>query len=303
MQNTNTKNALAFAGGGIRGFSHIGIVDVMEQEGLSADIVGGTSMGSVIAAMYASGICAADMLAFCMDVERAFRGKKALKKPASPLFVPPPSDKKTGFGNRDGLRDSIFIEEIIGAAFDKLGMSTLQDLQIPIVIPAVDINTSKLIFFCSDSSGFPPSDSYECIIDAPISVAVRASCAFPLMFSSFLYGGYRLVDGGVRMNIPVWPLRLMGADKVLACNLRNFRMQGTPKSFYDTAIRSIDVMSSQLTAVLAESADAVLTVTADDVSAFDTGHGNSLYLRGVAAATENRQKLIDCFGKEFQNEN
>jgi NTE family protein len=294
----STKNAISFAGGGIRGFSHIGIVDVMEQIGISADMAGGTSMGSVVASMYAAGMKSTDMLAFCMDVERAFRGKRSLKNPVSNLFVPPPSEKKSGLAGRDALRDSIFIQEIIAGAFDKLGKRYFKDLEIPLLIPAVDINTSKLVFFCSDSSGFPPSELYTCITDAPISVAVRASCAFPLLFSSVIYEGNRLVDGGMRMNIPIWPLRMMGADKVLACALQNFRMSGTPRTLYDTAIRAMDLMSSQLTTVLAESADKVLTVNADDVMTFDTGVGNTLYLRGVAIAAENRNTLENFFRKE-----
>jgi NTE family protein len=294
----STKNAISFAGGGIRGFSHIGIIDVMEQTGLSADMAGGTSMGSVVASMYAAGMKSADMLAFCMDVERAFRGKRVPKNPVSSLFVPPPSEKKGHLAGRDGLRDSVFIQEIIAGAFDKLGKRYFKDLEIPLLIPAVDINTSRLIFFCSDSSGFPPSELYTCITDAPISVAVRASCAFPLLFSSVIYEGNRLVDGGMRMNIPIWPLRLMGADKVLACALQNFRMSGTPRTLYDTAIRAMDLMSSQLTTVLAESADKVLTVNADDVMTFDTGVGNTLYLRGVAIAAENRKTLEDFFERK-----
>lgn len=104
----STKNAIAFAGGGIRGFSHIGIIDVMEQAGLSADMAGGTSMGSVVAAMYAAGMKSSDMLAFCMDVERAFRGKGAQKHPVSNLFVPPSSEKKGRIAGRDGLRDLMY---------------------------------------------------------------------------------------------------------------------------------------------------------------------------------------------------
>lgn len=294
----STKNAISFAGGGIRGFSHIGIIDVMEQMGLSADMAGGTSMGSVVASMYAAGMKSTDMLAFCMDVERAFRGKRALKNPVSNLFVPPPSEKKGRLSGRDGLRDSIFVQEIIAGAFDKLGKRYFKDLEIPLLIPAVDINTSRLVFFCSDSSGFPPSEFYTCITDAPISMAVRASCAFPLLFTSVIYEGNRLVDGGMRMNIPIWPLRMMGADKVLACALQNFRMSGTPRTLYDTAIRAMDLMSSQLTTVLAESADKVLTVNADDVQTFDTGVGNTLYLRGVSVAAENQKTLEDFFRKE-----
>lgn len=299
----STKNAISFAGGGIRGFSHIGIIDVMEQTGLAADMAGGTSMGSVVAAMYAAGMKSTDMLAFCMDVERAFGGKRSLKNPVSNLFVAPPSEIKGRLAGRDGLRDSVFVQEIIAGAFDKLGKRYFTDLEIPLLIPAVDINTSRLVFFCSDSSGFPPSELYTCITDAPISVAVRASCAFPLLFSSVIYEGNRLVDGGMRMNIPVWPLRMMGADKVLACALQNFRMSGTPRTLYDTAIRAMDLMSSQLTTVLAESADKVLTVNADDVQTFDTGVGNTLYLRGVAIAAENRNMLEAFFRKETENEN
>ncbi len=298
LKDRGGKTALAFAGGGIRGFSHIGIIDFMEQEGLSADMVGGTSMGSVMASLYAAGVKSSDMLAFCMDVERAFMGKKPLAKPYSELFVAPKSDFGSKLRDIDGFRNSKFAEDVMEGAFQKLGVKYFSDLKMPLVIPAVDINTSKLVLFCNDDSMFERSPHYDCITDAPISLAVRASCAYPLMLSSVIYKGYRLVDGGTRLNIPIWPLRSMGAERILASWMSSYRKDGTPKSFYDIGIRAMDLMSSQLTEVHAEQADGVISVKADDVSPFDMGAGSTLYLRGLTAAAENRELIYNLFAKE-----
>lgn len=271
------KNALALAGGGMRGFSHIGLLEVIEREGLQVDLVGGTSMGSVIAMLYAAGCSAADILKFCLKVE-----SRAL--PSSLL-----SDRsllaKGGLSHRfDSLLDSVVVEHVLAEILEELGHPTFQSLNIPLVAVAVDVNTSELVYFTSDASLFPPSEHYVVYDDAPLEVAIRASCSFPIVFSATEYDGRELIDGGTILNVPVPPLRTMGADHVLASVMVSSERPRELGSLVQRALRSIDIMTSTLTHYALQSADEVFRTDVSGIGIFTLGEGMEAYLRGYRAA-------------------
>lgn len=175
---------LALSGGGARGLAHIGVLKVLEQEGITADIVVGTSMGGIIAAAYASGMTIAEIEREALENARP---RRLLR-----LIDPAPS---TG-GLIGGQRIQEYFEHLFGKR-------TFADMRLPLAMVAVDLNTRREVIL---QKGL-------------IAEALRATTAVPGVFAPLEKDGMRLVDGGVLNNLPVDVARKMGAEVVIAVDI------------------------------------------------------------------------------------
>lgn len=206
------KIGLALSGGGIRGTSHIGVLKVFEREKVPIDLLAGTSMGGLVAAMYAAGLSAAEIEA------------EAIKM-SHPRQLLARIDRKLP---RRGLLEGDKVEAYLahwlkGLTFDKL--------RLPLSIVATDVNRMERIVLCQGS----------------VLEAVRATIAVPGLFASVKHGNQALVDGGVVDNIPVGVVREMGAEIVVAVDVTTapgsldpvieglYQRRFMPESFVDTA--------------------------------------------------------------------
>ncbi len=175
---------LALGGGGARGLAHIGVLKVLEAEGIPVDLLAGTSMGGLIACLYASGLTAAELEeeALCMTSRRM-------------LF--PLTDASL-------LRRGLFKgQHVVDYLEERLGCCTFDDLQTPAAVVAVDLYRHSEVVL---SSG-------------PVTTAVRATIAVPGVFTPVETEGQLLVDGGVLNNVPADVARRMGADVLIAVNV------------------------------------------------------------------------------------
>ena len=154
---------LVLSGGGARGFAHIGVVQAMYEAGLRPDIISGTSAGSIVGAMIAAGHTPEECLNF-------FLGKKILH------FARPTMSKK-GIMIMNGMEERL-------AEF--LHVKTFEELKIPLVITASDINGAVPVHF-------EKGELLPCII---------ASCSIPVVFTPREIDHVDYVDGGVFMNLP-----------------------------------------------------------------------------------------------------
>lgn len=176
---------LALSGGGARGFAHTGVLEALDYAGFPVDYVSGTSMGSVIGGLYASGMSVPDLWKFSsgaatMSVSRDFKSIKLLKLLISNKLLTPT------YINR-------FIEKNLGdLAFDQLKK--------PFSCVAMDFRTGEKVIFD----------------EGPLAIAVKASVNLPGIFAPVQYRHRYLVDGGVVDFIPVDAARMLGADWVLA---------------------------------------------------------------------------------------
>ena len=159
---------LVLGGGGARGFAHLGVIQAMYDTGLKPDIISGTSAGSIIGAMIASGHTPEECLKF-------FTGKKILH------FARPTMSKK-GIMTMNGMEEHL--KEFLHTA-------TFEELKIPLVITASDINHAIPVHF-------EHGELLPCII---------ASCSIPVVFTPKEIDSNDYVDGGVFMNLPVRPIR------------------------------------------------------------------------------------------------
>ncbi len=179
------KIGLALSGGGARGLAHIGVLKVFENAGIPISCLAGTSMGGLVAAAYAAGYSPAEM------EERALRFSH-LKEFMKLVDLTPQRR-----GLLEGQKVRNYIREWLGEHL------TFADLHIPTALTAVDLLTGKEFLL---SSG-------------PILPAVYATIAMPGVFKPVVEDGRVLVDGGVLDNLPLSPVKRMGADCVIAVDV------------------------------------------------------------------------------------
>ncbi|KUK91579.1 MAG: putative hydrolase [Marinimicrobia bacterium 46_43] len=178
------KLGVALSGGGSRGLAHIGVLKELRNAGIQIDFMTGTSMGGVIAASYAAGLTP-------LEIEEIASSVGTISNLAQ--LVDPTLLKK-----------GIFKGDKVTKLFNRyLGEKSFEDLEIPLSVTAVDLNSNQEI----------------CISDGLIADALRATISIPGIFVPVEKDGMRLVDGGLLNNLPVDIVRDMGADIILAVDV------------------------------------------------------------------------------------
>ena len=174
------KVGLALGGGAIRGFAHVGALWELEQAHIPVDYIAGTSVGSIIGALYAAGVP--------LPLIRELSGQMNWSFFAQPTF------------SREGL---VSFEKLERWLIHMLGDLHFADLAIPFAVSTLDVDTGE-----------------EVIINSgPLARAVRASCSVPGIVTPVWHNGHLLGDGGIVNNVPVSVARQMGADYVIAIDV------------------------------------------------------------------------------------
>jgi NTE family protein len=173
---------LALGGGAARGFAHVGVIQVLEQNGIRPDLVVGTSAGSMVAAMYASGKTAAELEALALSMEEA-----TLTDWALPIW---------GRGMLRGEALTRYVRQAVGGKL-------LENMGLPLGVLATDLGTGQGVLFRRGDT----------------AQAVRASSAVPGVFAPVHIAGRDYVDGGLVAPVPVRHARDMGAEVVLAVDI------------------------------------------------------------------------------------
>jgi NTE family protein len=246
---------LALGGGGLRGAAHIGILQELESAGIPIHMVAGTSAGSVIAAMYATGMSPQEMEKVALSLKpSAILDPNISLLSASLMFLkvifdlinlPTPWGSFIPKGFIKGQRLSEFIER-------KTRGKGFEQTDIPLAIIAVDIYTGKEIVFASQRNHSLLSRNYKrnCvyITDEPIWKAARASSAIPGIFEAQKVKDMDLVDGAIKNNVPADILKVLGADYVIAVDLE-FSSQNPDKmdNLLEIMLQTTDIMGQTLT--------------------------------------------------------
>ena len=184
MWSKSKKVGLVLGSGAARGMAHIGVLDVLEQEGIAIDMIAGTSAGAAVGALYAQGKSAGEIISIALALEQ-YRLTRFID----------PSLPRSGFIK--GKKIKGLMASFIG------GDVKFSDLKIPFACVAADIDTGE-----------------EVVIDrGSVPEAVRASISLPAIFAVVKRSGRYLVDGGLVNPVPVSVLRNMGADLIIAVNV------------------------------------------------------------------------------------
>jgi len=173
---------LALGGGFARGIVHIGVLKVLEEENIPVGYVAGTSVGALVGSAYCSGVSPVELESVASRVRFRDLARWTLSR----------------YGFATNLRMISFLNNL-------LKVKTFEELRIPLAITATDFISGEGVVFRS----------------GPLIDAVRASCAYPGVFLPVTVNGRMLVDGMLAHSLPTTPVREMGAERVLAVNLRS----------------------------------------------------------------------------------
>ncbi|MFY9842574.1 MAG: patatin-like phospholipase family protein [Terriglobales bacterium] len=211
---------LALGGGFARGIVHIGVLKVLEEEGIPVRMVAGTSVGAIMGAAYCSGLTIAELEEIAHKVRFATFARWTLSR--------------LGFATTDRMIP--FLKQT-------LKVQTFEEMRIPLAVTATDFSTGKGTVFTS----------------GPIIDPVRASCAYPGMFLPVEIGERCLVDGMLSYPVPSRPLREMGADRVLAVHLRGqWSKSCAPRHFFDVIGQSFAIAQDMMSGEWRGAADVVI---------------------------------------------
>ena len=222
------KLGLALGGGAARGFAHIGVIQVLEENGIKPDMVVGTSAGSVVAAFYASGKSGAQLqwLADSMDESQL-------------------TDWTVPFMSRGMLRG-----EALGRYINtQLNGAKIEDLKIPLGIVATDLQTGDGILFRRGD----------------IATAVRASSAVPSVFEPVRIGNKDYVDGGLVSPVPVLYARQMGADIVIAVDISSRPEDAKTSDMLKVLLQTFSIMGKSISQLEMAQAEVVVRPAMSDV--------------------------------------
>ncbi|RPJ08522.1 MAG: hypothetical protein EHM28_04070 [Spirochaetaceae bacterium] len=250
------KIGIAFSGGAARGLAHIGVIKVLQEKSIPVSFVAGASVGSLIGALYASGMSWQAMVEMARDLE--WRDLAQITFP------------KLGFAKQDRLES--MLTKILG---DK----RFEDLQIPMAMTTVDICTGE-----------------EYVIKSgPIARAVHASASVPGIFEPTVIDGRYLVDGGLKDNLPVSVLREMGADFVIAVELNRQPPDPVPpKNVLEVLYRSYQIILA-LGKDAAKECDVLIAPDLSPFNYFDLHQVDGLVKSGEEATRQALERIIRAY--------
>lgn len=171
------KLGVALSGGGIRGIAHAGALKALEDNGIKIDVIGGTSSGSLVASLYAMGYSP-----YYIYILFKRYAKDVVEMNSIPIVSGIGSFMKNKNFNISGLKTGESIEKAYNNIALRKGVKKISDItKMPLVIPSVDVKTSKEYVF-TNQIPFRNEDKSQYITDIPIGKAVRASSSFPRCF-------------------------------------------------------------------------------------------------------------------------
>ena len=237
--------ALVLGGGAARGFAHIGVIKVLEAQGIAPDVIVGTSAGSLVGALYASGMTAYDLQRVALTVDEATFTDWTL----------------VGRGLIKG-------EAIANFVNTQLKQLTIEKLPRALAIVATDLRSGEPIVFQRGDTG----------------MAVRASSAVPGIFGPVRIGDRDYVDGGLTHPVPAAIARRLGADVVIAVDISARPNLRDPSSTVEVLLQTFTIMGSRIAQYELASADVVIRPAIDQIKGTDFSARNVAILEGERAA-------------------
>ena len=229
---------LALGGGAIRGAAHIGVLQALEEQGIKPDYISGSSVGALVAALYAFGKSPEEILDIAngtswFDISR-------LTKPSTGLL-----------SNKD-------MQKVL---YKAVGDVNIEEANIPLAAIAANIeNGNKVI-----------------LKEGNLANAIMASACIPGVFKPVEINGELLVDGGVVENVPISPLIEMGAELIIAIELNGKMRFETPKTITDVIMNAFDIAIATRTQIQTSRADILISPDLSMYSFSDTKNVTAMY--------------------------
>lgn len=239
------KIGLALGGGAARGFAHIGVLQVLEEQGIKPDLIVGTSAGSLAATLYAAGKTPTEMADLAMNMDESsitdwmFPGRSLMKGEALAKFV------RASTANMQ-----------------------IENMRLPLGIVATDLNSGQPILFQRGDAG----------------TAVRASSSVPGVFQPVKIGSREYVDGGLVSPVPVRYAKQMGADLIIAVDISSIPEGQPTKSAIDILMQTFNIMGHSISQYELKEADVVMRPKLAGIGSSDFSQRRLSILAGREAA-------------------
>ena len=242
---------LALGAGAARGFAHVGVIKALESQGIRPDVVVGSSAGSVIAALLASGATGNEINRLALNLDEATLADWGL----------PFAGRFGGLIRGDALQNMVNRE---------VQNKTIEQMRIPLGIVATDLQSGKGILFRSGNTG----------------LAVRASCSVPGVFQPAVISGKEYVDGGLVAPVPVSYARQMGATLVIAINISSEPVHQDASGTLGVLQQTISIMQRSINQYELKNADIVIQPQVLQMGGGDFKSRNAAVLAGEIATQE-----------------
>jgi NTE family protein len=226
------KIGLALGGGAARGFAHVGVIQVLEEAGFRPSLVAGTSAGSLVAAIYASGKTGAQLQQVAETMDEA-----AIADWTLPIF------------NRGMFRGEALARYVNKAVDGRL----IESFPMPLGIVATDLNSGQAMLFQRGDTG----------------TAVRASSAVPAVFQPVKIAGHEYVDGGLVAPVPVRFTRQMGAELVIAVDISSAPESNPAGDTLQILLQTFAIMGKSINSFELQGADLVVRPAFTGLSSAD----------------------------------
>ncbi|OPY61357.1 MAG: NTE family protein RssA [Syntrophorhabdaceae bacterium PtaU1.Bin034] len=257
------KIALVLGGGSAKGFAHVGVIRVLEQEKIPVSMIIGTSVGSLIGGMYAANPDSFQLewMAYRIDRNDILDFSIVYSK----------------LGPVQGARLESFVEQ-------NVKVRKIEDTKIPFCPIATDLNTGETVTLEKGS----------------LARGIRASSAIPGIFVPVAFGNRTLVDGGVTNNVACDIARARGADIVIAVNLQKDVKNYQIESLVDIIAQSVNIMMRESSRPKIQTADVIIEPDTKGVSLFDFTQKKLLMEEGIRAAKKAIPKIRELMARYQQ---
>lgn len=249
---------LALGGGFSRGFAHLGVLRVLEENKIPISCIAGTSVGSILGAAYASGAPLERIIKTCRQIR--FR------------------DIARWRVSRLGLASNHRLGDLIESAFES---RHFEDLRIPMAIVATDLANGEAVVFTQGT----------------LSEAIRASCAFPGLFEPVKIGTRCLADGGLVAQVPTRAARQLGAAHVLGVSVGvEDGHRGAPSNIFQVVCRAVSAAQKHQLEIWEKHADLILRPDVQHLAWDDFERADEAIEAGALAARRalpRIQKILD----------
>lgn len=225
---------LALGGGAARGFAHVGVIQVLEEAGIHPDLVVGTSAGSLVASLYASGKNGAQLQQVAETMEEASFTDWTL-----PIF------------SRGMLRGDALARYVNAQVANR----PIESLPMPLGVVATDLNSGDAVLFQRGDTG----------------TAVRASSAVPAVFQPVKISGHEYVDGGLVSPVPVRYARQMGAELVVAVDISSAPEGNQANDTMQILLQTFAIMGKSISVYELRDADVLVRPALLGVKSADFG--------------------------------
>lgn len=247
QKDTSPKIGLALGSGAALGSAHIGVLKALEEHNIKPAYIAGTSIGAMVASLYAFGMSVDAIEEVALSLDW--------------LDISGISLSKMGLLTNDEL----------GQMLDnKLGDVTFDQAEIKLAVVATDISTGEKVI----------------IREGKVSEAVKASTCIPVIFEPVEIDGRLLVDGGLLESVPISALKEMGAEQIIAVDVKAYRKYKRPEDIIDVLNNSLDMALIHLARVRVEDADIMIQPNLEEYSRVDTNHTSEMIAIGYQAGLE-----------------